>query len=112
MFENQSTQINFATYNFEKFDENVRFVTSMHEDERCQDHKCYSTRYSTIESLLDANVREYFSSQMHVINSALYDSRVTTIKFLISTRHLTRLYESYSIFEFTNNIEQSTSFNS
>ena len=46
MFENQSIQINFVTYDFEEFDENVRS------------------------------------------------------------------YESYSIFEFTNNIEQSTSFNS
>ena len=56
---------------------------------KCQNHKCYSTRYSTIESLLDVNVREYFSSQLHVISSALYDSRVVTIQSLTSTRHLT-----------------------
>ena len=31
---------------------------------------------------------------MHVINSALYDSRVITIKFLISARHLTILTEN------------------
>ena len=56
---------------------------------KCQNHRCYSTRYSTIESLLDVNVREYFSSQMHVINFALYDFCVITIKFLISARHFT-----------------------
>ena len=64
-------------------------VTSMHGSGKCQNHKCYSTRYSTIESLLDANVRGYFGSQMHVITSALYDSRVATIQSLISARHFT-----------------------
>ena len=94
-----------------EFEEKERSnVTSMHEDERCQNHKCYSTRYSTIESLLDVNVRGYFSSQMHVINSALYDSRVTTIKSLTSTRHLTIIIHSKILSTTIHSVKQDISY--